>query len=323
MKYHINKNGVPSICRAAKRACPLGGAFSSQNTAERYIQLQSFGEESYNRLGEGDELTAVEATRRGEFVELELEKAYNSGLFTDKLFAEEGVYSRERRELHEKLLDEMMEKYKDVPNDQKVIMSGGLPGAGKTTVLTQYMKLDTNDYATVSSDDFKEMLAREGAVPEIPNLLEMEASTLVHNESSMLADKLASRLAKEGKNVIYDFTAKNYNSSRSRMGLYLANGYPKDNIQLVFVNVTTDVAHTRAKGRYLWGTNNNPKGGRHLPAHVIDACKPTEDWSHSINAEVVKQLYQDGVVTQKPVIYDNSGDSPVSVEFDDFIARIN
>lgn len=40
-KYHIDKNGVPAICRATKRPCPLGGPeahFDSIEEAEEFIQ---------------------------------------------------------------------------------------------------------------------------------------------------------------------------------------------------------------------------------------------------------------------------------------------
>lgn len=40
-KYHINKNGVPSVCRATSKPCPLGGAeahFGSKEEAEAFTQ---------------------------------------------------------------------------------------------------------------------------------------------------------------------------------------------------------------------------------------------------------------------------------------------
>lgn len=40
-KYHIDKNGVPAICRATKRPCPLGGSeahFDTKEEAEEFIQ---------------------------------------------------------------------------------------------------------------------------------------------------------------------------------------------------------------------------------------------------------------------------------------------
>lgn len=40
-KYHISKDGLPAVCKAKERPCPLGGAsehFSSLEAAEAYIQ---------------------------------------------------------------------------------------------------------------------------------------------------------------------------------------------------------------------------------------------------------------------------------------------
>jgi hypothetical protein len=81
-----------------------------------------------------------------------------------------------------------------VPCEAKVFMSGGISGTGKTTILSK-MGIDFQNYATVPSDDFKELPAREGAIPHVEGLTPMEASSLVHEENSHLADRLLLNLA--------------------------------------------------------------------------------------------------------------------------------
>lgn len=44
MKYHIDKNGKPAICKATKRPCPLGGAeahFDTMEEAQAYADEQN------------------------------------------------------------------------------------------------------------------------------------------------------------------------------------------------------------------------------------------------------------------------------------------
>lgn len=36
-KWHINKNGIPKICKATKRKCPLGEHFENQEQAQIYL----------------------------------------------------------------------------------------------------------------------------------------------------------------------------------------------------------------------------------------------------------------------------------------------
>lgn len=46
-KYHINSKGVPAICRATKKPCPLGGStgaenhFDSLQEAENFVQKEN------------------------------------------------------------------------------------------------------------------------------------------------------------------------------------------------------------------------------------------------------------------------------------------
>lgn len=320
-KYHINANGEVKPCKA-KKQCPLGGAhFDSPDGALEYIENKYTQAELYtNRIEVGEPYSQYEAIQRGLFVEKETAMALEQGLDTYSQHTHNGVWSEERRELHNELIDKMMFKYRNVPIDGKIIMSAGLPGAGKTTVLTKYMDTDMSQYATVSSDDFKEMLAEEGQIPEIEGLTPMESSTLVHLESSYLADTLSAKLAEEKKNIIYDFTCKKEASAISRIDTYVNNGYSTSNIQMVFVNISVDTAHERAKYRYREGLNNGDIGGRHLPSSIIEGCRPPEGTSFdSVNALSVKKLSENKELNLKePIVFDNSGDFPVPVEYEKF-----
>ena len=80
-----------------------------------------------------------------------------------------------------------------VPNDHKAIIAGGLAGAGKTTVLEKHAGIDRSQYLTINPDDIKAEMAKRGMVPKVDGLSPMEASDLIHEESSYMARQLATR----------------------------------------------------------------------------------------------------------------------------------
>lgn len=337
-KYHISKDGVPRKCVAIRQPCRLGGHFNTEEEAYNYSQEKFRMEDDYEtHVLYETEYDMAEAEKRGKFVEQEMEyvKNYKNTSVTE--IDEMGNWTKARQEVHKKILGELMDKYKNVPCDKKSIFSAGLPGAGKTTVLTKYENLNMNEWATVSSDDIKEMLAEKGYVPEVEGLTPMESSTLVHEESSYLADRLLSELSKQGKNIIYDFTCKKKSSALRRMGVLTDNGYKYEDMQFVYVDIDPNTAKLRAKNRYLQGLNQGINtaienkyldeheqkkiiGGRYLPEHIIDSCKPKGNKYSSVNAENIVELHSDKSMNlPRPKIYNNMGSEPVAIDYEEFI----
>lgn len=197
-------------------------------------------------------------------------------------------------------------------------MSGGISGAGKTTILSK-MGIDFQNYATVSSDDFKELLAREGAIPHVEGLTPMESSSLVHEESSHLADRLLLNLANQRKNLIYDFTMKSESTTMTRIGTLNNFGYQNKDIRIVFVDVPLSVSKGRAKTRYMVGLNNFDLGGRWVPSFVADKQKARTNRFNTANAETLvtmgSKLEAEGFPT--PIVYDNT-DVAKKIDFNEF-----
>lgn len=338
-KYHINYKGEVAICRAMEH-CPLGCAhFDHQAEAIKYADKMNEAVINSNlpedlarmeyieldiyrhKYNHDEDYTMQEALKRGEYVERRVEYARNvEKLDTKSLYYDEEIedYTPERKALHNKLLKEVLEKYKDVPCEAKVFMSGGISGAGKTTILSK-MGIDLQNYATVSSDDFKELLAREGAIPKVGELTPMEASSLVHEESSHLADRLLLNLANQRKNLIYDFTMKSESTTMTRIGTLRRFGYKNEDIRIVFVDVPLSVSKSRAKTRYMVGLNNFDLGGRWVPSYVADKQKANTNRFNTANAETLvsmgDKLKQKGFPT--PIVYDNT-DIAKKIEFDEF-----
>lgn len=334
MKFHINNNGEVTRCTAQEGNCKFGGKhFNDANKAFEYLdqinelaqeqkvdfelirkeieQIDLFNYKKSNKL----EYTMEEALERGKFVQNKLDSVQH--LNSDRLYKnKDGSWKEDRAKLHNRLLREVLLKYEKIPSDKKVIFSAGVPGAGKTTILNKNYNI--NEYAIVSSDDFKELLAREKAIPTVPGLTQMEASTLVHEESSYLADRLLKNLGNQGKNIIYDFTCKNRSSLITRLTtLEQLFNYKRKNMDILFVNVPLSISKERAKLRYLNGLNSD-KGGRFLPEEVIDQSKPTKKKFDSINAENLIDLAEDEELNlNKPRIFDNTFE-PKEIDYQEF-----
>ncbi|HEX3490567.1 MAG TPA: zeta toxin family protein, partial [Streptosporangiaceae bacterium] len=196
-------------------------------------------------------LTDAEWSDHVRDVRVSLEKAHTDGLATDRRYAidEDGeAWLPSRREVHEMLIDDLYAEAAAVPCEHKAIVAGGLAGAGKTTVLTEQAGIDRSQYLTINPDDVKSEMARRGLIPSINGLSPMEASDLVHEESSHIAKQVAIRARADGKNLIWDITMSSRSSTERRIDDLRASGYAA--IEGIFVDIPVDVSINRADARH-------------------------------------------------------------------------
>ena len=73
-------------------------------------------------------------------------------------------------------------------------------------------------------------------IPELDNLSPMEASDLVHEESSYIARHLALRAMADGKNIIWDITMSSRESTEERIQNLRAAAYSQ--VDGVFVDIS-------------------------------------------------------------------------------------
>jgi hypothetical protein len=125
-------------------------------------------------------LTDAEHAEHTEAVQARLADAHAGGLDTyiaHTVDARHEVWSRDRRLIHDALIQSLYEQCA-APNDHSAIVTGGLAGAGKTTVLTGHAGVDLSRYLMINPDLIKEEMATRGLVPEVEGLTPMEASEL-------------------------------------------------------------------------------------------------------------------------------------------------
>lgn len=325
-KYHIDINGVPAECFASERTCPRGGKqnhYSSLEEAQHYADFLNEINAKLdlsNNIKDKKGITIDEAKERAKIVE----EVFRNPLidrFNTKNFYFDSIneeWSEERIEQQKALIEDMYNKYKDKPCNKKVIISAGLPGAGKTTVLSQIDSINLDDYCTVNADDIKEEMIKRGMVPEVRGLTPLECAGLIHEESSELADILQKRFVAEGKNIIYDTTSKSIDSVKGRLDVFLKGSYKAKDITMVFVDITLDTSRERAYNRYKSGINKyineeSSLGGRYVPESVFNKCKPTEDGYASINKQVFTAIKMNKALGINTMEYDNNGDSPKKI----------
>jgi predicted kinase len=204
-----------------------------------------------------------------------LEQADSDGLATDCQYTtdpDREQWTAERDRVQGLIVADLYEQAKDVPCDHQSIIAGGLGGAGKSTVLSKHADVDLSQYLTINPDTIKEEMARRGLIPEVAGLSPMEASDLVHEESSAIAKQLARKALADGKNVIWDITMSSRASTEHRIDDLRSAGYRVDG---VFVDIPVETSVRRADARHREGEEDycagHGLGGRYVPHEVIRA----------------------------------------------------
>ena len=191
-------------------------------------------------------LTDAEHAEHVSEVRALLDKARADGLATDRQHTtdpDNEQWRYDRVLIQDSIIRDLYTAASDVPCDRRAILAGGLPGAGKTTVLDQHAGIDRSHFLTINPDDIKEEMAKRDMIPEVAGLTPMEASDLVHEESSYIAKQLALRATADGKNVIWDITMSSRASTERRIVDLRAAGYSQ--VEGIFVDIPIEVATHR------------------------------------------------------------------------------
>jgi predicted kinase len=188
------------------------------------------------------------------------------------------IWSAERDAIHDSIIEDICARAENIPCERKSIIAGGLGGAGKSTVLGQHAGIDLSRYMMINPDDVKEEMGRRGLIPNVDGLSPMEASDLVHEESSHIAKRIASRATAEGRNVIWDITMSTEDSTHERIDNLHADGY---SVTGIFVDIPIETSVRRAEFRHRSGHEDYRAGlglgGRYVPPEVIRA-QADDDW---------------------------------------------
>ena len=208
------------------------------------------------------------------------------------LFSKDGVYTAERRALHEKVIEHFINKASleaATPAEgesPKFIVLGGRGGSGKSSFtngkITEFV---AKNFIKLDSDEIKEFLK--------PPYAGWNAFS-VHEESAAIMEKMTDFLISNRKNFIHDATMKSMNVEKDILQMKAA-GYT---VEGHYMYLPRQDSAMRAQERYL---GKDGKRGRLVPARVIlDDMKNNE-----VVFDTLKKYFS------KWSAYDNQGDAPI------------
>ena len=256
-------------------------------------------------------LTDAEHAEHVRDIRNRLDKARANGLATDvqhTIDPAREVWSADRDAIHDAIIADLYARAADVPCERKAILAGGLAGAGKSTVLQDHAGIDQSQYLTLNPDEIKAEMARLQLIPEVTGLSPMEASALVHEESSYLARQLGLQAEGDGRNLIWDVTMSSYASTEGRINELRGAGYSF--IEAIFVQIPVELSLCRASVRHREGQDSywlgEGLGGRLVPEEVIRThADPVWGTVNRRNFEALKPRFDAWSV------YDNSIDGGI------------
>jgi hypothetical protein len=227
------------------------------------------------------------------------------------------VYPPERQQMHDAILNHFLDKAAEpppVPAEGKALMSGGMGGSGKGTILGGHEPagipalINENEWLTVDPDEVKKQMLLMGMGPDIPGLQPMETAFYIHEESSHIAKMLTRAAADRKLNTILDTTMATEDSTRKRAQTMIDAGY---SLEAVFADVPVSVTKESATKRYengarVFQATGQGLGGRFVPVGYLDESAPEPGSPYdSKNRQTLENLRQEGMFTRVRV-FDNS-----------------
>jgi len=181
------------------------------------------------------------------------------------------VFSAERNALHRKIADSFLDKVK-VPKQKEFLMTGGYPGAGKSTSLDDAFPGWRKKYVHVDSDEIKKLLARADGHEKLA-----WRAPLYHREADFIIDLIMQKAEAQGKSILFDGTMKSQGKVERMAKTYGAKGYQ---VKALFADLPLTKAAERALGRFMG------ESGRFVdPSYIV-----THDLKNMRTFEAIKKL---------------------------------
>lgn len=268
------------------------------------------------RFGDGEDHQREPAVERAVRVEAQLADAIAAGRDTASLHdgpatGVPGLWTKERDQMHREIVQQILDEHAHVPRDREAVMTGGLPGAGKSSVLGDPQAgISPDRYLTIDADRMKdELYARDGvdrSDPMLDGIKQQELASIVHAESSHLCDMLREAATAAGVNVALDRTMNRADSTVTAIDRLHEQGY---SVRGIFVDVKPETSLARASSRYAQG-NDTDRGGRLVPQSFIKSmADPTHGSTARATWEQVKSTFDGGWQ-----LWNNDGAAPALID---------
>jgi hypothetical protein len=211
----------------------------------------------------------------------------------DKINGQIGRYTAERQAMQDRYVQARFQAAiaGGAQRNREAIIMGGPYAAGKTTSLGRILSPeDQAKFITLSPDLFKEDLARGGESDPPPGLYPMEATSLIHEESSKMTWDLAELATAQGYNVIWDISMQSPDSVGKRIA-EMNQMPPPDSYHTtgVFIDVPISQSLAGAEGRYANGLKNDLTTARFTtPERITSQIDPSGRYN-TLNRSVFEQ----------------------------------
>lgn len=249
--------------------------------------------------------------RHSAFVSDSVNEVRRAGLNVEDLFLTDeasDTWSDAVTEYANGVVDRLMARNlrQEIPRAQKSLVLGGLPGAGKSTIIKTLGINDSKDpsWVSLNPDDIKEVMIADGVFPKIDGLSPMETVGAIHELSSFIAKMYTAETMKAGFNVIHDVTLGNERAAGKITGLLDKFGYESD---AIFVDVSVGMSAKSQVKRHVRGLNalragEDTEGGRFVPTFVLEGAVPRTKDSKSLNYEVFSGMRDSGAFRRWGVV---------------------
>lgn len=154
---------------------------------------------------------------------------------TKDLHYQHGDYSLERTKVHHGVLDTLFNGLAPATGKPTVLMTGGYPGAGKSSILKQK---DLSGYVQLDSDTIKGLLAAADGIDRLTH----EAAAY-HAESNDVLQEAFARAIAQGYNVVLDHTMRDEGRMLSFVERFRSAGY---DVKAVYADLPMEKAIHRA-----------------------------------------------------------------------------
>ena len=145
------------------------------------------------------------------------------------------------------------------PQNRRAIMLGGLPGVGKSTLLTDLdsagsMKRD--EWVEINPDLVKDEMISRGMYPDVIGLAPAETAGFIHAQSSEIAAMLERMAMKDGYNIVFDTTLGKW-ADQTISDLH---AYNYDNIDGIYIDAALNHSIASINYRHMDGLNKYRTG---------------------------------------------------------------
>lgn len=200
---------------------------------------------------------------------------------TEELYTDEyGNFTPERKELHERIKADIRRNVLCITPQEKpiAIITGGLPGSGKTFFLKKYAPY-MNDESILKID-------ADSIRAKLPEYRGWNASA-THKESSRLVSEILEEVGTPCvTDILYDGTMNKSKNYKPLINQLKRLGY---RTFIIFLDIPLDVAKKRVLKRYA-------ETGRYVPNYVLEnSAKTDKQVYHELKSMVDGYMTVDGV----------------------------